>query len=379
MTQADRIQSAVLICGVFAFVAGADAGVTECRPCGARAVSFGSTAVACGTCGSALSTTCSPSPGCGQWIEQEYVVHEPTWVNETRTIACTEYATEQQVRERVERVPYREARRGTRETCRTVYSRIRQTSYVSVPYQVRQRGFQLQRQLVTVPVKRSYCVVVPQTEVREEVRTDLKRVTTRRKESVSVLVKGHEVRQGTRTVCRTLREQRPVEYQIMVPFVETREGTRSVCRRVAVTEMQNVAAPSLCGDTQGPYNSYGCGQAACQHCQGVCSGCVSSGIPVVQYATEEHVEPYTYTVRGCRPETHVRMETVVRNVPIQEAFTYTVPVWNRKQRQRTVQATTYVPFRKKYRYKVTTYRKRYETRITHEPACRGSMSRLSIQ
>jgi hypothetical protein len=61
MTQADRIQSAVLICGVFAFVAGADAGVTECRPCGARAVSFGSTAVACGTCGSALSTTCSPS------------------------------------------------------------------------------------------------------------------------------------------------------------------------------------------------------------------------------------------------------------------------------------------------------------------------------
>ncbi|MEO1994274.1 MAG: hypothetical protein ABGZ17_03265, partial [Planctomycetaceae bacterium] len=76
-------------------------------------------------------------------------------------------------------------------------------------------------------------------------------------------------------------------------------------------------------------------------------------------------------MRGCRPETHVRMETVVRNVPIQEAFTYTVPVWNRKQRQRTVQATTYVPFRKKYRYKVTTYRKRYETRITHEPACRG--------
>ncbi len=336
--------------GMMGLCSDVQAAMTGCRAGCVRAVSCKPVLDPCGSCGSGTKSNCEQCSSPGQWVEQEQTVYKPVWGTESRPILKRGYQVQQQLRHRVTWEPYQVAQRKTRIGYKTVYRDVPQIYHVRVPCQIRRRCYRPELKTVVVPVRKTWCAAVPHTEVREAVRTHMTPVTTSRVETYPVLVRGTTTKQATRTTYQTIEEQQEVAQTVMVPYVETREATQRICRRVPVMETDEACDQ--------------CQSDACDRCVSDLS-CCSPCQPVTRYATEQFEKPYTYTVRGCRPETQVRMQTVCKVIPVEEAYDVTVPVWTREQRSRTVKTTEYVPVRKKHRYQVTSWQQEQRSRIAY--------------
>ncbi len=319
----------------------------------------------CGGCTDpcAVYAPCGGSVVCGKSAGPVYVektVMVPTWVNETRTVMCTEYQQQQRAR------------------TFTVYRQVPETKQVEQTYTV------MVPEVHTKTVE--YTVNVPVTEERTcqvqvcvPVWEEVERQYTVR------VPRWREVEREV-TVCVPVTSQVEQTYTVMVPHQEVRTGTRSVCRCVPVTETRTITCDRGHWETQVvevPCTTCcyrrgcgkGCGSCCCVTTTRTCCqkvwvpNVVTEEIDVTCYKYETVEEPYECTVTVCRPEQRTRMVNVCSYEQQTRVHKSRVCDYESQVRTCTQRVCRYEMQTREQKYRVCSYRPEVRTREVKYTVC----------